>query len=248
MAQTDLDRRGWLASAVLALGLCATGGAVAAERAQFDAIGYSEDGRYFAFEQFGIQDGSGFPYSEIAIIDLDTDRFAGGSPFRARIDTEMAALGEARDAAHAAAQKALTELAIDRPAIPIALRGDGEAAGDEGLALDYAIPIWGLDGTEGDYRLSLEIFKAPSTQDCDWFEGDPMGYRLIREIDGERAELHSDSRVPASRGCVITYKFYGVMLPFNAFDNGSAVAVLSYWSHGFEGPDRRFLALPVGDR
>ena len=60
--------------------------------------------------------------------------------------------------------------------------------------------------------------------------------------------FRSDTRVPASRNCVITYKFYGVFNPFDAHDNESAVAVLSVWSHGFEGPDRRFIALPVGER
>ena len=56
--------------------------ALAGESAQFNALGFSDDGRYFAFEQFGIQDGSGFPYSDIFLIDLDTDSFAGGTPVR----------------------------------------------------------------------------------------------------------------------------------------------------------------------
>ena len=46
------------------------GPALAGDRAVIDFIGYSADSRYFAFEEFGIQDGSGFPYSSIYIIDL----------------------------------------------------------------------------------------------------------------------------------------------------------------------------------
>ncbi len=218
-----------------------------ADRAQFNALGYSDDGRYFAFEQFGIQDGSGFPFSDIFLIDLDTDRFVGGTPVRARIDDDGAALSAARQEAFAQAGEALNGHGISRPAIPIALRGDGEL-GDDGLSLAYGIPRWGLAETGEEHALRLEIFKAPSSMDCELFEGGPMGYALFGETGGETREIHRDTRVPASRNCVITYKFYGVFLPFEAYDNASAVAVLSVWSHGFEGPDRRFIALPVGQR
>ena len=34
--------------------------ALAGDRALIDVIGYSQDTDYFAFEEFGIQDGSGF--------------------------------------------------------------------------------------------------------------------------------------------------------------------------------------------
>lgn len=236
--------RGLALSALFAL---VSLGAQAGDRAEFNALGFSPDGRYFAFEQFGIQDGSGFPYSDIFLIDLDTDDFAGGTPVRARVDDEAAALSAARQEAFGEASEALNAHGIYRPALPIALRGDGELD-DEGLTLSYGIPRYGLAETLGQYDLSLDIFKAPSAIDCDLFEGEPMGYALTRASGGETVEIHRDARVPASRRCVVTYKFYGVFIPFESFDNTSAVAVLSVWSHGFEGPDRRFIALPVGDR
>ena len=126
----------------LALSLCLPLAAQAGDRAQFNPLGYSGDGRYFAFEQFGIQDGSGFPYSEIFLIDLDTDRFAGGSPFRVRIDTDGAGLGEARQQAIAAASAALVGHEIFTPARIIALNGDGQAS--QGLELTYGVPGFGL--------------------------------------------------------------------------------------------------------
>lgn len=219
--------------------------ALAGESAQFNALGFSDDGRYFAFEQFGSQDGSGFPFSDIFVIDLDTDSFAGGTPVRAVSEEDGAALSSARQQAFSSASEALNTLGIIRPAIAIALRGDGELD-DDGLTLSYGLPTYGLAATAGEHNLNLEIFKAPSSMDCDLFEGGPMGYALLRESEGEIIEVHRDTRVPASRRCVITYKFYGVFQPFEAQDNSSAVAVLSVWSHGFEGPDRRFIALPVG--
>jgi len=243
VAMVDLARR---ASASLILALGAFTSALAGESAQFDAIGYSEDGRYFAFEQFGIQDGSGFAYAEIFLIDLTTDSFVGGAPFETRIDTELVPVAAARAQAHADAESALTEYGISRPAVPLALRGDGELA-DDGLSIAYGIPSYGLAEIDGEYTLNLDIFKAPSSQDCELFEGSPMGVAVTLQTGGITEEIYRDTRVPASRHCVITYKFYGIFGPFNSWDNSSSVAVLSVWSHGFEGPDRRFIALPVGD-
>ncbi len=51
----------------------------ASDVSQFAPIGFSEDGKIFAFEEFGVQDGSGFPYSSIFVIDLVRDAFVDGS-------------------------------------------------------------------------------------------------------------------------------------------------------------------------
>lgn len=246
MALVDLVRRGSVSLALL-FGLLASPAVWAGDTAQFSALGYSADGQFFAFEQFGIQDGSGFPYSEIFIIDLDSDSFAAGSPFKARIDDETAALADVRAQAFAQAEGALEKIEISRPALPIALRGDG-VLDDGGLTMSYGIPSYGLARTEGEYGLEIDIFKAPSPRDCEYFEGNPMAFAMRRTTDGATAEIYRDLRVPASRGCVITYKFYGIFNPFEAYDDASSVAVLSVWSHGFEGPDRRFMAVPVGER
>ena len=50
--------------------LLAAAPALAADGAQSRALGYSADGKYFAFEQFGVQDGSGFPYWDVFVLDL----------------------------------------------------------------------------------------------------------------------------------------------------------------------------------
>jgi predicted secreted protein len=42
-------------------------------RRPWSTIGYSPDGRYFAYEEFGTHDGSGAPFAEITIVDLDAE-------------------------------------------------------------------------------------------------------------------------------------------------------------------------------
>ena len=56
--------------------------ALAGDRALFQPIGFSADGRYFAFEEYGVQDGSGFPYSNTYILDLPADKWVNGTPVR----------------------------------------------------------------------------------------------------------------------------------------------------------------------
>ena len=43
------------------------------ELGQFSFIGFSADGRYLAWEEYGIRDGTGYPYSSISIIDIVGD-------------------------------------------------------------------------------------------------------------------------------------------------------------------------------
>ena len=71
-AQAGMARPGASIVGLCALMLLATP-AFAGDRALVDIIGYSENANYFAFEEFGIQDGSGFAYSNIYVVDLETD-------------------------------------------------------------------------------------------------------------------------------------------------------------------------------
>jgi hypothetical protein len=98
-------RQVWVFVAVLlasALGELAT--SQAAELAESAVIGYSVDGRYFAFEEFGIQDGSGFAYSNLFVIDLERDRWVPGTPVRRRGLDETERLFDVRAEAMAEAQ------------------------------------------------------------------------------------------------------------------------------------------------
>ena len=64
-------------------------------RSGLEASWIIQDGEIFAFEEFGVQDGSGFHFSTIYVIDTDTDSWAPGTPIRVRIDDETAPLSQA---------------------------------------------------------------------------------------------------------------------------------------------------------
>ena len=78
-----------LVAVVIACTLCAAP-ASAGDFAERHIFGFSPDGSHFAFEEYGVQDGSGFPYSNIYIVDVANDSWLPGTPLRVRIDDESA--------------------------------------------------------------------------------------------------------------------------------------------------------------
>jgi predicted secreted protein len=217
----------------------------AGDRADFELVGFSQDGRYFAFEEYGVQDGSGFAYSSFYVIDLLTDSWVEGTPVRRQSEFE-ASLAATRGEARQAALDALESVDIEVPATLLALNGDGDPRSN-GLTLDYGAPGFsGQSDISGAARLSLEIFKAPAYEACEDYLGEPaMGFALIHRRGGTETELFRDTKIPRSRGCPITYKLFAVAVPFPGYDLVHSVALISVYRFGFEGADRRFIAIPV---
>lgn len=217
--------------------------AVAGDRALIDYVGYSADGRYFAFEEFGIQDGSGFPYSTIYVIDLPADRWVSGSPYRARLEGDSDTVGEVRAASREMAQDTLDELDINAGAFPIAVNGDGEPDA-AAYGLRFGTPGFGLDGVQDEHLLTLETIPLPPGMDCSIIDNETYGFAL--SLDGE--ELQRDSgTLPRSRGCPMDYRLYAVVQPPDWLfgEPAQRVAIIAVYPFGFEGPDRRFLAVPL---
>lgn len=234
------------ASLALLCALLATP-AAAGDRALIDFIGYSADGRYFAFEEYGIQDGSGFAYSDVYIVDLPVDKWMYGSPYHAQASEAEPdrPLGEVRAEARGKAADKLDEVGISEPVHLIALNGDGEPG--DGLTLQFGAVGYGPGELQSTHTLSLEIFDASSPLDCvTWLGEAPKGYALTLAGEGESRELHRDAgALPRSRGCPVTYRIYGVAARHQAGTLDDAVAIVSVYPFGFEGPDRRFLAVPL---
>ena len=228
------------ASALLAASLSAP--ALAGDRALVDFIGFSGDGRYFAFEEFGIQDGSGFPFSTIYVIDLPADKWVAGSPFSAKLEDDGAPVDKVRQQSRALAAGVLEDLAVNEAADLTALNGDGEIG--DGKTLSFGTPGYGLSEPQNSRTLVLETFAAdtPGTPCADYNAVPTLGFAL--SLDG--VELHRDTTLPKSRGCALDYRIYGVVEPAQL--GGSvpgAVAIISVYPFGFEGPDRRFIAVPL---
>jgi predicted secreted protein len=217
--------------------------AFAGDRALLDVIGFSEDGRFFAFEEYGVQDGSGFPYSNIYVVDVIKDDWFG-PPTRVLIEDETAGRFAARTEAMAKAAPLIAETGIDYPADMIAVQGDGE--GGDGLTLDFSTPGYFPGETSDPLALALEMFPVDSPQPCEDYLGEKAkGFELTLTEGDTVTSLHQDAdTIPGSRGCPTTYRIYAVVVP-QYFPPEHGVAIISVYPFGFEGPDRRFIAVPL---
>ncbi|OHV81225.1 hypothetical protein LCM4573_22540 [Rhizobium sp. LCM 4573] len=223
------------------------GSAPAADIASFQPIGFSADGKVFAFEEFGIQDGSGFPYSNIYVLDLEKDNYLPGTPYRVRLDDEKATLAEARRQARDKAEGLVANHGLaDHPGEILAFNPITEIDTNPHRLRyrDYAvIPPVG----EPDTLTLEEIPQAPDDR-CSGMVEKMAGFRLrITEEDGKPADLliHEDQRVPASRGCATGYRLAGVMGGAATDRSPFKVALVMVLSLGFEGSDGRWIAVPV---
>lgn len=223
--------------AAICLGGTAAG---AAEFADREILGFSPDGTYFAFEEYGVQDGSGFPYSNIYIVDTATDEWVEGTPVRVRVDDELADLTAVRAQAYAEVVGTIASLSIGVAGSHVVDNPVTELA--ESTNIDFLLyPISPLP-TEG-WTLRIEDIPLPASGCPEGYGDTYVGFDLwLTRPDGASDLINHDTAIPASRVCPLRYTISDVV----AFDgaNGTVLAILiNVFSLGFEGPDRRFLAV-----
>lgn len=235
-----------LAFTVATLLGCAT--AAAGDRAAFAIFGYSEDGRYFAYEQFSIGDESLSPYMSVSLVDLHSGSLVSGSPFEAGTGGEHErTLTELRAEVMEQAAHALSSANVATPGHYLALVGDGER--DEARTLKFAFRVGaGLMDLGEDMELRLD--QAVTGEDrctADDF-GEAVGFSLVIRIGGDERTLAQRSGTENPDLCMRAYRLYGVVQPYYGGDLDTLVAVVSAYSIGFEGFDRQFMVIPVGPR
>ncbi len=224
----------------------------AAVVADFRNLGFSPDGRHFAFMEYGVQDGSGFPFASVFVIDLERDAWAG-PPVHIVLEKEAS---DAREAMRIALRKAASTL--KRAGIAPLLTGRElfHAPPTEGTEPAITATFTGWPWQLGDPRwrhtLRLSTFPLPGG-DCDpsVTEG-ARGFALdVRSGTAEHeVRLYADRKVPASRHCPASYAIDRV-IRFTVPGDMSRdlpvrdVAIIRYGYPAFEGFDERYLAVPV---
>jgi predicted secreted protein len=240
-ARMNLTRLTFLAAIGLLSSLAA---AEAGDVAEIEILGFSHDGGIFAFEEYGVQDGSGFPYANRYYIDTKTDKFLKGTPVRARIDDEGATMVDARRKAREGSQIFIedSELAQNR-GHTAAFNAVTELSADPYRVVVNPRPVFPPIDAPVEFR--LEQFPLTAQDRCEGL-GEPAGFRLLRinaSENGKTVLLHEDKALPQSRNCPTGYRIGGVQTFFDG-KNGPVFAVLiAVQGVGFEGPDYRWIAV-----
>ncbi|MCC0040283.1 MAG: DUF2259 domain-containing protein [Brucellaceae bacterium] len=227
---------------IVAIGL-AVSPAIAGDTAELNILGFSGDSSIFAFEEYGVQDGSGFPYANRFYIDVENDAFLSGTPVRIRIDDESATLAEALQQAAAQGEEIVSddELAANR-GYTAGFNAITELSADPYRLAVNPRPVLPPVDTPVEFR--LEEFPLPA-EGCEDL-GETMGYRLLR-IDvtdgGGVTLLHEDETIPTSRNCPLGYRLGAVQTVFGDQGQPSFAVLIAVRSFGFEGPDHHWIAV-----
>ncbi len=197
----------------------------AGDAAQFCALGWSPGYKHFAFTQCGEQDGSGFPYAELFIVDVEKNNFVDNGVIKClwndEVDTAAKGL-HALLALYVDADSVLKACAIsiDHQVRPVFIQQDGEC-------------------THARWRAGDSVFSLVMQQET---KGDPGSYEssaafsFVLHVDDETPLLIGNNK--RFRKYVLRYDIDHIM---QAPDNKSVVIVIRITKLGFEGPDIRYM-------
>jgi len=237
----------------------------AGETSRYDVIGFSADGRYFAFEEYGVGDGAGIPYANVFVIDVETDRWVKGTPVRSNLtesdaaefnqlgktveESEKLLLEAVRNDMKAKASKALALVSPSHRGIQRVHNPRSEFSAVPGVVRFSTSRLY--DGYNRNIsraikRLELEEIALPPAKSCYNQTEKMFGFRLslIDEETGRSKQLHADSAVPKSRICPLAYRIEEVISHHPADEGPISLAILiRYAKPGYEGADGRLLAV-----
>jgi len=217
--------------------------AKAADIASRHIIGFSPDGSYFAFEEYGVQDGSGFPYATIYITQTQKNNWVKNTPVRILIEDETVSLTSAREKALDQASPLLKKLNITHPGRLLAHNPITELNNPK----NEVIVAPGTAPFLQQYALTFKLgtVSLPTKRCKDYGPESQKGYVLSVQRKGQDIKtLHKDTRIPTSRRCPKRYIISDVIRYQPDKKEGKAlyIVLLQVFSYGFEGDDGRYLA------
>ncbi|HEV2503492.1 MAG TPA: DUF2259 domain-containing protein [Mesorhizobium sp.] len=221
----------------------AASAAWAGDVAQLQVLGFSKGGGIFAFEEYGVQDGSGFPYANRYYIDTATDTFVKGTPVRVRIDDESATLQAVRDKAREQGEAIVKQAELNaNQGFMAGSNPVTELSTDPQRMVVNPRPVFPAIDEPLEFRLNEFVLSGDEVCAS---QGETKGFRLLRieaTPNGATKLLHEDKSIPKSRGCPTGYGI-GAVQTYSG-DSLSTYAVL-IWTrgYGFEGPDYRWIAV-----
>jgi predicted secreted protein len=218
--------------------------ALAAQALQRQIHGFSPDGRWFAFAEYGVQDGSGFAFADLYVIDLLKDAWAPGTPIRVLIREETAEAATALRRARMRAADLFERLRIAPRGRLLASLPATQIVPDR-KRLDF-YPSYGLRIERERRAFVVRAIPFPAPDACRSLGVSVKGLAVDFLHAGEPPrEVYRDSRVPGSRHCPMDYELTDVIAYQPPGGTQRYVLLVRVFRPGFEGPDAFLIAIPV---
>lgn len=223
--------------------------ALAGDASFFSSLGFSQDGKYFAFTEEGVYDGLGAYWIELGIIEVDQNKYVGRLHIGGESDEGDITTEDHRDLylrtlkqklsfeSYGFSKKVRQETLIKRE------QKDLSHYTNTLFSIDY----WATGGASSQFptfKLILDEIPAPINADNEWCEdwmGDSNSMIELRLVanpnNGENGfvnELQIDKKQPKVRSCAYNYSIREVH-----YYKGKIAVVIRYQSPGFEGPNER---------
>ena len=191
----------------------------AADAAHLDLIGFSKNGAFVAFTQFGVRDPSGFPYVYTSFVAIKTNRLE--AELRGEISVDGATTDQVR--------------AKMRAQVAVAMKKYGIIAGNQGRFI--GVTPMRINTTNSEFfalgsTYGLDISTKPAANTNEMCADPPQLLIVELTVGGQTRDLQRDTRLPTSRRCAFDYDLRSAHL------YGRSLAVfVSYMTPGYEGPD-----------
>lgn len=217
--------------------LAACAACLANDAATLEFIGFSGDGRYFAWEQYGVQDGSGFPWSEITI--QETDGGAVAESFLCVLEDESLEGGDARAACLAEASGALSLLSAGEwlPGVRC-IHHPPTDLGEYPSGVRFCSTFHSPGYRTGDYGLSLHTVEVAGSDMEEWLGVAPVLLE-VRFTDMETGTVQVIERETAQDERW-AYTFSYSVSDVWCLEDRFFAAALDSRKAGFEGADLRY--------
>lgn len=241
-----------LCALVLTVWMVHGGRAHASDGAIFNPIGFSSDGRYFAYEQFGVADPTGFPYWTVSVIDTSKNVPAPGSPASVVVEDSTRSVLDARAKLTHDSTALLKAAGISEPYVLLGANPNTQPVPDRrSLTFERWYNSGGADpGTLAfanlRHELRVETITVPKPGTCDPAGGPFYGFELKMKDQGAKdwKSLYADDGLPEGRGCAVSYEVAAVIAKIGVPSTDRLVAIIGVYSDGFQGLNHRYIAIP----
>lgn len=207
----------------------------ASDASQLEIIGFSKNGNYFAYEQFGALEGSGENYADLTILETTKNDFAA-KPFQQ--NSIEKSLDSIRELNKTKATPKLKELALIKPerGNHLLSRPLTDLSGSP-YQVEFALQPT-LAGASSDVYL-LKLETKETNQDCFGLgKGKIFTLTLQSKTDNQIQTLQKDTQLPSSRGCPLDYRIADIY----AYQD-KIVVFLNMFFIGTEGRNMRYLSV-----
>jgi predicted secreted protein len=210
--------------------------ALAGDAATLEFTGFSKDGRYIAFAEYGVWDGSGFPWAKITFVDVVENDWVGQPLTESIEDIEGEIIPSALRRARWACRDRYERLGIRAGNLGTKL----VMTAQQDLATDDEGPVQSARSFEVDGRSYTLILDQIPTGEESWM-GPPRKLKLTLsdEAGSTRKVLQEDRSLPKNRAGAFAYSIEEAYL----YDGRYLAVFLSIGLPGFEGPDTRYMAI-----